>query len=336
MKQSRAKRAFLASALLLTFSAASLLVLEVLARTVLADSIPNFPPDERSLGYRWDPVLGWHPNPGSTLHSTGPEPYHVRHNSRGYRDAEYDPDDERARLLVVGDSFVWGYGVERRQRFTDRLQKLLAGTRVFNMGVSGYGTDQELLLLQKEFDFFNPDVVLLLYVGRDEGNDADDNGTNQRYGWYYKPYFVVGDEGLERRGVPVPRSLPYLFASAPAVLRDSQLYRLAASAYLRLMHPSLTVPDPTFELVQEMIRFVGDRGARFAVVFVDPHPALAAYCLEAEGVPCLDLSHIDDRYRFPGDGKHWTPQGNRMAALEVEAFLVSSGLVAPRSRAGPR
>ncbi|MBU1849701.1 MAG: hypothetical protein KKH40_03155, partial [Nanoarchaeota archaeon] len=43
---------------------------------------------------------------------------------------------------------------------------------VINLGVSGYGTDQELILLQKEGLKYNPDVVILGFYLE---NDKPDN-----------------------------------------------------------------------------------------------------------------------------------------------------------------
>jgi hypothetical protein len=66
----------------------------------------------------------------------------------GYRDRyaleTATPDD----IVLVGDSFVWGHGVARSQRFGDVLERLYAGegrrVRVFSLGVRGAGPSRYL------------------------------------------------------------------------------------------------------------------------------------------------------------------------------------------------
>jgi len=65
----------------------------------------------------------------------------VRINSHGLRDpndvATAGADD----IVVVGDAFAWGWGVEAQDRFSDRLQ-ILSGRRTFNLAtptdIEGY------------------------------------------------------------------------------------------------------------------------------------------------------------------------------------------------------
>ncbi|HWH77554.1 MAG TPA: hypothetical protein VNT76_09290, partial [Candidatus Binatus sp.] len=111
--------------------------------------------DERNLTYRYDPKLGWFPIAHSKKIFAGNRTIHVEHNSRGFRDIEHIIDT-RPRMMVLGDSFVWGYDVEQTERFTDKLRAQLTDWSIYNLGVSGYGTDQEYLLLKQQYDFYRP------------------------------------------------------------------------------------------------------------------------------------------------------------------------------------
>src|SRR3989344_443475 len=51
-------------------------------------------------------------------------------------------------ILVLCDSYAAGDGVSNQQRFSDLLQKKY-GIPVYNLAVSGYGMDQQLLVYQK-------------------------------------------------------------------------------------------------------------------------------------------------------------------------------------------
>lgn len=56
----------------------------------------------------------------------------VRFNRHGIRDRRDIADAGKEDLVVVGDSFGFGWGVEERDRFSDRLERLV-GRRVFNV-----------------------------------------------------------------------------------------------------------------------------------------------------------------------------------------------------------
>jgi hypothetical protein len=102
-------------------------------------------------------------------------------NSLGFRDREREmakaPDTYR--ILSIGDSFTWGaYGVEADETFSAILEKMLNTTypersfEVLNMGVFGYGTDNELRFYRKEGVKYAPDCVLVNFF---IGNDFYDN-----------------------------------------------------------------------------------------------------------------------------------------------------------------
>jgi len=112
-------------------------------------------------------------------------------------------------MIFLGDSFVWGYDAEQQERFTEKLRANIPGWSIYNLGVSGYGTDQEYLLLRQQYDFYRPQIVFLIFC---KDNDDEDNSRNERYGLYYKPYFTVDGAWLKLRGVPVPRSEAYFFS----------------------------------------------------------------------------------------------------------------------------
>ena len=64
---------------------------------------------------------------------------HVSQNAEGLRDRHYPyaRDGGRRRILVLGDSVVWCWGVEQADCFTERLEAALPDTDVINAGVPG-------------------------------------------------------------------------------------------------------------------------------------------------------------------------------------------------------
>jgi hypothetical protein len=92
-------------------------------------------------------------------------------NSLGLRDREVnlEPADNEFRILLLGDSRVFGLGLADQDTYSNRLEQLLNRDadgityRVINMGVPSYNTEQELIQLQSLGLSLNPDLVLLVF-----------------------------------------------------------------------------------------------------------------------------------------------------------------------------
>lgn len=108
----------------------------------------------------------WHKKNFSCRLST----YSVAINKHGLRDSEipYRNIHNRYRILILGDSIAWGFGVNNGETFADFIEKELKSTDVINMGVAGYGTGEEFLLLKYEGLRYKPNtVILFFYIGND-------------------------------------------------------------------------------------------------------------------------------------------------------------------------
>lgn len=93
---------------------------------------------------RWDPALGYTLRPGSFRFVSTEFDTLYRVNSAGLRDDEASLDGPE--VIVLGDSFAMGWGVDQEEAFPQVLERLL-GRRVLNAAVSSYGTARELRLL---------------------------------------------------------------------------------------------------------------------------------------------------------------------------------------------
>src|SRR5262245_17600376 len=172
--RSRLRRFLLGLRLQLLIILATLAAIEVILHLVQ----PAYLRFDRfdSLRLSADSELGWFPVANSASTRT---PGHrlLRYNSLGLRDIEFDPQLNRT-ILFLGDSLVWGYVVEDAERFTDLLRPQLPGFAIVNAGITGYGTDQEYLLLGRLWERIKPDVVVLVVC---VDNDRRDNSQNVRY-----------------------------------------------------------------------------------------------------------------------------------------------------------
>ena len=303
-------------------SALSLALVELILRLFFSSDF-YIHENEKNLTYRYDPRLGWFPIPGSqkTLH--GMRTISVVHNHDGFRDLEHSKTSDKPRLLFLGDSFVWGFEVNAAERFTDKLQVRHPEWDIYNCGVSGYGTDQEYLLLQQWFDRYRPSLVLLVFCTE---NDRFDNRLNFRDKAYYKPYFTTNSQGLELQGVPVPRSERSIF-SGHRLLGCSYFLRMLVRCSCNLHAQIEEVPDPTHSIIAELQKFLQARGTQLAVGVTATDKSLQRF-LSQSGIPCLDLSTTN---RFHYDG-HWTPVGHDFVCSQIEAFLNSQTYLTKSSR----
>ena len=77
-------------------------------------------------------------------------------------------------IAVLGDSHAMGWGVADNETFSSELQRL-SGRPVFNLGVSSYATDRELIRLEKSGVLEKVDTVIIQYCE----NDLDENAIFQ-------------------------------------------------------------------------------------------------------------------------------------------------------------
>ncbi|MFT4689683.1 MAG: lysophospholipase L1-like esterase [Limisphaerales bacterium] len=114
--------------------------------------------------------------PGLSSATAAPRghPWNYAINSEGFRGPEFPPKQTgRFRILFLGDSYTFGWGVDQDRIFPIQLLTLLnesATNRVFegiNLAVPGYNTEMELALLRERIDSLKPDLVFLGYVYND-------------------------------------------------------------------------------------------------------------------------------------------------------------------------
>lgn len=272
--------------------------------------------DERSLTYRYDPELGWFPIPNSRKRFTGSRTINVSHNSQGFRDKE-PVESNKPPIVFLGDSLVWGFDAQASERFTEILQADHPEWSVFNMGVSGYGTDQEYLLLQKYFAELRPRLVFLMVCG---DNDNEDNAWNIR-GGYYKPFYTLDGGRLKVNNLPVPKSAKVFFAEHP-VLCAPYVVRVAVMCWKKFSAPApRRNPDPpTGALLLDIRRYVTDRRATFAVGLQHSHAEIEKFLRDYQ-IPYVSVDTTNPAHVYPGFGHHWTPEGHAFVAARIEEFL---------------
>lgn len=309
----------LANVLLLAMAVALAAGLAELAcRRFLADRL-TITTDERNLLYRYDATLGWFPVPSTENRFLGEREIDVRHNALGLRDIEFPPPNPgRPRLAFFGDSFVWGYDAEVNERFTNLLRERHSEWDVLDCGVSGYGTDQALLLMERLAPVLHFDVVVLEF----NAADRNDNLLTVNHGGYGKPAFDTDSGALVLTNVPVPLLGKARWAESP-LYRHSYLWRLLignAPVTGRTM-----MEDPSERLVDRM----HDESAAFVLLIEGVDEKMRDYAA-ARGIttvevePALLAAGSAEPLRYTGHGAHWTPKGHRIVADVLEPALVAA------------
>ena len=157
--------------------------------------------DSQAIMMRGSPFLLWELAPGERDGPGG----QVSVNSDGFRDVERASKSGQ-RVLALGDSSVYGFGVGDEQVFTAQLETAFAqaGAEFVNGGVPGYSSTQALNLLWGRGLALEPDLILVMTLWSDNNFDT----------------FVDADQiatyaAWRRSGI----------ASVEAVLEGSAIYR---------------------------------------------------------------------------------------------------------------
>jgi lysophospholipase L1-like esterase len=131
--------------------------------------------------YRPDGRLGFTLRPGVRVRHTDRDfSVMVAVNALGARGPERGSKaPDTARILLLGDSFAFGWGVEQEETFGARLERLLrervGSVEVLSAAVPGWSTDQQYLYLHVHGLTLDPDLILLA-----EGeNDLEEIGLNR-------------------------------------------------------------------------------------------------------------------------------------------------------------
>jgi lysophospholipase L1-like esterase len=298
---------------------------------------------------RYDPTIGWKATPATAKrHKSANPPFEVTYeiNARGHRGAYYEAQKAEGtrRVVVIGDSVGFGWGIPEDRHFAALLDTALPETEVINLSLSGYGTDQEYLRLKEEGLMFAPDLVVLQVTP----NDFDEV-QHAFYNQKPKPYFIRQPGGsLMLANVPVTgASVPareFYRQSIPLPFREwlgwnSYAYTWLNEKYYgvrRRSAPQTGKPLPRYsahsvalfgDIVALLKRTLDEAGVQLLIVHAAKEVSEQRPFTDAT-IPLLDLSaKFDDYARETGaaamfsDGFHWNERGHAIAAAEASKTI---------------
>ena len=265
----------------------------------------------------------------------------VRFNRHGLRDVKDIADAGADDILLVGDSFAFGWGVEETDRLSERLQKYI-GRRVFNVAMPADIDGYEKLIGFAERRGGRVGNVILVLNMTDDLRDYDAPKAAA-------PAATATEGAAPVRGIRLGEIKEFLLA-------HSALYFLATSLITQVewlraiaLRAGLIVPleqiakravdgaaiDSTARRVARLARrfrttiviapmrglWIGantENERRIHERFIDRLGAL--------GLDIIDMRPLQERggepmkYHFTNDG-HWNPSGHALAAEALAARL---------------
>lgn len=321
-----------------------LLVMELIARLLIflfrLDPEPVVP---KSIG-RFDARLGWSLKPLSVGYSdaTGSR-IEYRINSQGFRgkEVEYEKPKGVFRIILLGDSRTFGFGCSIDKHFSTLLENYFKNTEIINLGVSGYGVDQELLMLKFEGLKYRPDLVLAYVV-----HYRNERHIKTEVFGRAKPRFVLSDHKLELINFPVKKE-------SKSFLRNINRCLSKRIKFYYLLNKSLNdiwskveadnnILDNTqntawhnkseelfvlgARIIEEMGIIAKDNAAEFVLVTqVDD----LEQRVRGKGLRVLSVSNLLSKriYELPNGLCHINDAGNALLAQEIANFLKVNALV---------
>jgi hypothetical protein len=335
----------LASAALLFFAvegAASLLVAVREARWDLAGADAGSIEEEQHCEY--DADLGWMNIRGRRFDGLYGPGTSFTTNAQGLRATrEYAPEvpEGRYRVICLGDSFTMGYGVGDADTFPALLEAGSERLEVVNMGLGGFGIDQDYLWYLRDGARLEAQLLLLLVIPDDFNRVL----TDRFMGLHAKPRLAVEGGELVVHNVPVPQGFAASRSArlARAVAERLGVARLFAGAAERA--PEIgDGPLPFTQVSERILQALRDaaraKGQDFAVVYLPPGPLmvrsetpmpvvrwLESFCTGA-GIPYYDLTPSFRRIapeelaaHFAHD--HYSPRGNQVVAEALAAIIAA-------------
>lgn len=257
----------------------------------------------------------------------------VELNRHGLRGSDYGPEKEAYRLLVLGDSLAFGWGVEYEDAFPRLLEKQFRedgyDVAVIDGAVPGYSTWHEQRYLAAHVDEIRPDAVLIALFGND----------------YREREWVANKRGtLTKRGMEELRSdfVETIFNN-PFFSRHSGVYRLLKNAVRNLIYEAhdrrfeaslwdLFVPDAAaaepgggWETCYEQLGLIRDllaaRGIALYILDLTALPDVSRALKKRGYVTVRYVEEDRARNTLPKDG-HPNARGHQAIFQEVYPFLL--------------
>ena len=268
-----------------------------------------------------DPVLSYVNNPNASARVTGPEftiDYQI--SEQGFRDPMLHPPDVAGgttRILLIGDSYTYGHGVQYEDSWVARVRERFRqdgkAVDIINAGVPGYSTTQEVLYLKRLLPEYRPDIVVIGFVAHDlfTNRPIDESGA----------VAGIADAAVRSVGSDKKSSLHSVLLIKRLLASNDMLY---AQAYARTGRRDWYTAPPSpwladqIEITKGLLAEAADlterQGAKLVVLSI---PQLFQVLVEARGMAFdqVDVRHIDRTFADFAESERfaWVPSLTELA-----------------------
>jgi len=214
-----------------------ILLLEMLSRAISPSCKASFYNTNSPNLYTSNPIVGILTKPNLTGYANSylESNFFVKTNSLGFRDEEIEPIKTKKRIVVLGDSMLWGWAVDQPDLLTEVLEhRLMNNTEVINLGGIGTGTTQQLMYFKEFAQKHEFDTVIVAFF---VGNDFEDNIRVPRY----MPNYVLDDSGdLELAPATLIFSESKNFSNNNPFYISLHMFLFDNSCFYQSIYPSLS------------------------------------------------------------------------------------------------
>jgi len=284
-----------------------------------------------------DDYLGWKLTEGKkAIHHSRYFEATYRINALGYRDRPRNlfKEAKNYRILLYGDSQIFGWGIPAEQRFSNLIEAQNPHLEMWNLAVPGYGLDQEALSYEKEGQLLNADEVIFIVSG------ATLHRTRYDYIYRkYKPIFVINkNDGLRLVRVQQrtnawtrlfyrvlsPLYLPYFVDRRFAMLKRTNK-QAGDAPDQKTTVGSDAIGELEKKIIERVRNVARERKHRMTIIADLPKTSvedLKNFCVQRQiGFLQIVLSKNDPDLMFGKHDRHWNPRAHKLITEQLQSQL---------------
>lgn len=259
-------------------------------------------------------------------------------NSSGFRGPEVFEQKPDYRIIALGNSCTFGWGIPLAQTWTQRLNQKLSAyfpdskQEVINAGVPGYTSFQGQKYLSDKLMALEPDAVIITFGWNDHW--AANNGKPDSEQELPGQALLSLQNILSRMNLySLIRKIIIGYNSKPEERPISEIpgvRRVPIPEFVSIMtdmidslnqhsiQPLLVVPP-----VASPEEYFG--GQKYAIhILHEAYQEEIRLLAARTGTPIVDLQPLFDQYQnlFPGDPIHYSDEGHELAATAIQELLL--------------
>jgi len=239
-----------------------------------------------------------------------------RTNSLGFRAEELD---EREKIVFLGDSFQFGWGVEQDESMSAVFGRFMPEYQIVNLGTPGHGTFHQTKLLEKHYEELHPKAVFYGFVSNDPSDNVRGYAGNE---YVYKGFNILGEK------TAMEKAKMFLYANFKGLTFFSKrFFDLKTGLQAQRVHkePILVSFDDeevslTIQFLSDLKQLVRQQNGTLIIYAIPSHGGrvnltfLEAF-VDKEDIPYLDFGPIFEDREHPtfAHDAHWNKESHEFA-----------------------